>query len=355
MGANRGRGKNIEFSGIVLLFRGEERPITDLLSVAEVAVIDDEAELEQTTRTARLWPESASGGGTRVHLPLPLLHKLLSLFLSSRRKKKLFLPHQDAGRGGHRASSREGGGERARGIKAARLRTDLQAAKAVHLAILVASLVLDRALVNYASKAALLTRGHPTRIDGAPQVPQRALSVHLSWGENMAGVSHESNYFDVVHHALFSPCIADLFDIVLSNALCNLQVDARKDGTAMRMATNNFLLTSAAGARRSHQCPVDRIPGLAFALPGRMGGGTRSLVCWIPPPSMNEPPNFREATAFHGVNFHRKTYTHQCNCFEGSPHMSPATPDGVLYRQRRSRRSPRAIFQNQGGAGFEPC
>jgi len=108
----------------------------------------------------------------------------------------------------------EGGGQEA--LERRGCQTDLEAPEAVHLAILVSSLILDRALMNYASKAALLTRGHPARVDGAPQVPQSALSVHHPWEEGMIGVSDEIACIVIVHQALFSPCIEDLLGTVLS-------------------------------------------------------------------------------------------------------------------------------------------
>jgi hypothetical protein len=51
------------------------------------------------------------------------------------------------------------------------------------------------------------------------------------------------------------------------------------------------------------------------------------------------------------INFHRKTYAHQCSCFEGSPHMSPATPP-MVQRQRRSGRT-RGISRGSGGLWSE--
>jgi hypothetical protein len=53
------------------------------------------------------------------------------------------------------------------------------------------------------------------------------------------------------------------------------------------------------------------------------------------------PARQRLVPGLISINFHHKTYTHQCNCFEGSPQMSPATP-AMVQRQSRSGR-PRAM------------
>jgi hypothetical protein len=71
-GAHRGRGENLEFSSIVLLFCGEERPMADLFSIAEVAVIDNEAELETTNKGTIMATKVRPGLGFEGHCSSPI-------------------------------------------------------------------------------------------------------------------------------------------------------------------------------------------------------------------------------------------------------------------------------------------